>query len=194
MTSGGSSRSRPAAPKTRQPRDHRLERHRAVAAAVGLPCCGCSDDARDPHIASGRYRRVPDPKALPERSTGGSGRTPPNPPQPAAPTAAANAYASRHNHVQRSFSQPSPINAKKGRESDCVGSRVPISRAEHPPPGVVGSCSSSPSVGQCSIRRSHPRLPDQRLFFRAPPSGGTGGWSSRSRPYPRSSCSTSERS
>ena len=36
--------------------------------------------------------------------------------------------------------------------------------------------------GQCSIRRSRPRLPNQRLVFRAATSEGIGGWSARSMP------------
>jgi hypothetical protein len=50
--------------------------------------CGCSDGARAPRIANGRGRRVLGPKARPERSTGGSGRTPRNPPRHAAPICA----------------------------------------------------------------------------------------------------------
>jgi hypothetical protein len=151
-TSERSSRSHPAALKTRQPRDHRSERHRAVAPAAGSPYCGCSDGARDPRIANGRDRRVPDPKARPERSTGGNARTRRNPPQPAAPTCAANAYASRRNRVLRSSSQPSHHHSKKGGEMATAAAflATPLRKGPQPRAGL------SLSVGRsCRSVRDH---------------------------------------
>jgi hypothetical protein len=145
----------------------------AVASLVFWP--GVPPNDPHPH--------APDPTATPKQSARRTGHTPPGPRPPAASNAHEASYEQPRNPSLPSSWPPSELNPqKRGRNARLRESRGPI-RAQNTPRQGLGSRSSSPSnTGQCSIRRSRPRLPNHRLLFRAPAFAGTGGWSSRSRP------------
>jgi hypothetical protein len=180
-TSADTHQAHPSAPRKRCCRGRLPEPRRRTEPAYGdaTPCCGCTAGVPARRTANGPHPHAPNPTVTPEQSAGRTAHTRPAPRRPTPSNAHEASYEQPRNPVERSFPRSSQRpTQKEGEKRDCAG--VALRIVPQNTPAGVGSRSSSPSVGQCSIWRSRPRLPNQRPPL---PGAGAAGGSHGSMPY-----------